>query len=84
MCGTPWRRFVHTRSIRVKAFAGEIDRPRGNAHEPEAADHQVADERPFQLERCRALLVDASAVAAYDPRRYTGRRKEAVTGGQGK
>ncbi len=56
----------------IQAFAGEIYRPRDQAHEPEAADHGAQDKRPFQLDRCRALRVDGPAVAQYYPRWYTG------------
>jgi 3,4-dihydroxy-2-butanone 4-phosphate synthase len=68
----------------IQAFAGEVYRPRDQAHEPEAADHQEAEKRPFQLERCRALRVDGPAVARYYPRWYTGNRKQEITEEQGK
>ena len=68
----------------IQAFAGEVYRPRDAAHEPEAADHQEAEKRPFQLERCRALRVDGPAVARYYPRWYTGNSKQEFTEGQGK
>ena len=54
------------------------------AHEPDAADHQEAGRRPFQLDRCRALRVDGPAVAKYYPRWYTGKTKQEITEGQGK
>jgi hypothetical protein len=57
----------------IQAFAGEVYRPRDQAHEPEAADHQAADRRPFQLGRCRALRLDGPAVAQFYPRWYTGK-----------
>jgi hypothetical protein len=66
----------------IQAFAGEVYLPRDQAHEPAATDHQDADKRPFQLERCRALRVDGPAVAKFYPRWYTGSRKEATTEGQ--
>jgi len=56
----------------IQAFAGEVYRPRDQAHEPEAADHVEQDRRPFQLDRCRGLRVDGAAVATYYPRWYTG------------
>jgi hypothetical protein len=56
----------------VQAFAGEVYRPRDEAHEPERADHEAIDRRPFQLDRCRALRVDGPAVAQFYPRWYTG------------
>ena len=68
----------------VQAFAGEVVRPRDQAHEPEAADHRESDKRPFQLDRCRALRVDGPAVARYYPRWYTGNTKQEITEGQGK
>ena len=69
----------------IQAFAGEVYRPRDAAHEPEAADHQEAGKRPFQLERCRALRVDGPAVAKYYPRWYTGNnRTQEINEGQGK
>jgi len=68
----------------VQAFAGEVFRPRDQAHEPEAADHREAEKRPFQLDRCHALRVDGPAVAKYYPRWYTGNDKQAITEGQGK
>ncbi len=68
----------------IQAFAGEIYRPRDQAHEPDAADHQEAEKRPFQLERCRALRVDGPAVAKYYPRWYTGSGKQEITEGQAK
>ncbi|MBS1163243.1 MAG: hypothetical protein H6R03_1139 [Burkholderiaceae bacterium] len=68
----------------IQAFAGEVYRPRDAAHEPEAADHQEAGKRPFQLERCRALRVDGPAVAKYYPRWYTGNGKQEVIEGQKK
>ena len=58
----------------IQAFAGEVYRPRDQAHEPDAEDHQAADRRPFQLDRCRALRVDGPAVAQFYPRWYTGSR----------
>lgn len=54
----------------IQAFAGEVYMPHDQAHEPAAADHGVADKRPFQLERCRALRVDGPAVANFYPRWY--------------
>lgn len=68
----------------IQAFAGEIYRPRDEAHEPDATDHQEAQKRPFQLDRCRALRVDGPAVAQYYARWYTGNRQNKVTEGQGK
>jgi len=68
----------------VQAFAGEVFRPRDQAHEPDAADHREAEKRPFQLERCRALRVDGPAVAKYYPRWYTGNSRQEITEGQGK
>lgn len=68
----------------VQAFAGEVFRPRDQAHEPEAADHQEEEKRPFQLERCRALRVDGPAVAKYYPRWYTGNSRQQITEGRGK
>ena len=68
----------------IQAFAGEIYRPRDEAHEPDAADHQEAEKRPFQLDRCRALRVDGPAVAMYYPRWHTGSNKQEITEGQGK
>jgi hypothetical protein len=65
----------------IQAFAGEIYRPRDQAHEPEAADHQAGGKRPFQLDRCRALRVDGPAVARFYPRWYTG--AQTITEGQG-
>jgi hypothetical protein len=65
----------------IQAFAGEVYRPRDQAHEPEATDHRAADQRPFQLDRCRALRVDGPAVARFYPRWYTG--AERFTGEQG-
>jgi hypothetical protein len=59
----------------IQAFAGEVYMPHDQAHEPAAADHNVADRRPFQLERCRALRVDGPAVAKFYPRWYTGEKK---------
>lgn len=56
----------------IQAFAGEVYMPHDQAHEPAADDHTVADKRPFQLERCRALRVDGPAVAKFYPRWYTG------------
>jgi hypothetical protein len=67
----------------VQAFAGEVYRPRDQAHEPDAADHQEAARRPFQLDRCRALRVDGPAVARYYPRWYTGRQTPAIIEEQG-
>lgn len=58
----------------IQAFAGEVYRPSDRAHEPDAADHREQDNRPFQLERCRALRVDGPAVERYYPRWYTGQR----------
>src|SRR5512134_1258998 len=49
----------------IQAFAGEIHRPRDEAHEPDATDHQESQKRPFQLDRCRALRIDGPAVAQY-------------------
>lgn len=66
----------------IQAFAGEVYRPRDQAHEPEAADHQAADKRPFQLDRCRALRVDGPAVARFYPRWATG--AETIIEGQPK
>ncbi len=66
----------------IQAFAGEVYRPRDQAHEPDAADHAADDKRPFQLDRCRALRVDGPAVAQFYPRWYTG--AATVTEGQGK
>jgi len=60
----------------IQAFAGEVYMPHDQAHEPAAADHKVADKRPFQLERCRALRVDGPAVAKFYPRWYEGRDKK--------
>ena len=68
----------------VQAFAGEVFRPRDQAHEPEAADHLEAEKRPFQLDRCRALRVDGPAVAKYYPRWYTGNSRQEITEGKGK
>ena len=68
----------------IQAFAGEIYRPRDQAHEPDAADHREVGQRPFQLERCRALRVDGPAVAKYYPRWYTGNGNKTITEGQGK
>jgi len=68
----------------IQAFAGEIYRPRDQAHEPDAADHRSTDKRPFQLDRCRALRVDGPAVAKYYPRWYTGGRSDAINGEQAK
>lgn len=68
----------------IQAFAGEIYRPRDQAHEPESADHAAADRRPFQLDRCRALRVDGPAVAKYYPRWHTGNQEETITEGQGR
>ena len=68
----------------IQAFAGEVYRPRDQAHEPDAADHREAEKRPFQLERCRALRVDGPAVAKYYPRWYTGNRSQEITEGQRK
>jgi hypothetical protein len=68
----------------IQAFAGEISRPRDEAHEPDAADHQEAEKRPFQLDRCRALRIDGPAVANFYPRWYTGSRQRKVTEGQDK
>lgn len=67
----------------IQAFAGEIYRPRDQAHEPEATDHQETERRPFQLDRCRALRLDGPAVAKYYPRWYTGNRTQEITEGQG-
>jgi hypothetical protein len=66
----------------IQAFAGEIYRPRDQAHEPDAEDHRAADKRPFQLDRCRALRVDGPAVAKFYPRWYEGART--ISEGQGK
>ncbi len=60
----------------IQAFAGEVYMPHDQAHEPAAEDHQVADKRPFQLERCRGLRVDGPAVAKFYPRWYTGGTQE--------
>lgn len=68
----------------IQAFAGEIYRPRDQAHEPDAGDHREAEKRPFQLDRCRALRVDGPAVARFYQRWYTGSRDEELTEGQGK
>lgn len=68
----------------IQAFAGEIYRPRDQAHEPDAADHGSTDQRPFQLDRCRALRVDGPAVARYYPRWYAGGSSDAIKGGQEK
>lgn len=67
----------------VQAFAGEVFRPRDQAHEPEAADHQERGRRPFQLDRCRALRVDGPAVQKYYPRWYTDNSRKEITEGHG-
>ena len=56
----------------IQAFAGEVYRPRDQAHEPDAEDHRAADRRPFQIDRCRALRADGPAVAKYYPRWSVG------------
>jgi hypothetical protein len=81
MSATPSRRFVHTRSIRVKAFARDdglwdLEAELTDVKEKDFAlavgFRRAGDPVHSMRLRCRRLRVDGPAVAKFYPRWYTG------------
>jgi Protein of unknown function (DUF2889) len=74
----------------IQAFAGEVYQPSDRSSEPSgessgkssdnAAPDSVAQQRPFQLDRCHALRTDGPAVASFYPRWYTGAKPVPAAG----